>query len=457
MMARRPHRQLLRSDPQFSIGANARGLSNFRTGPQQQASNSHDKLFSDGQLTQMRAAHNLMLCVDDLKVRARSRLPRFVYDFVEGGAEDERCYARNLADLAALQLVPHCLRDTTAVDTGAQVFGQAWRMPVGIAPVGLAGLIRPGADLMLARAAAAEGVPFVLSTASNERIESVRAAAPNGMLWMQLYVMSDRAIAEQIVRRARIENYAALVLTVDVPVNGYRQRDLRNGFKLPFRLGAGMLADMVAHPSWTLAMARGGQPHFVNLSEDARSPASAQAQAGLLARAMDRRLTWDAIAWLRRLWTGPLLVKGVLHPDDALLAITHGVDGLLVSNHGGRQLDVAPSSIAALRRILVAVEDRIPVIVDSGFRRGSDVAKAIAMGARAVLVGRAALWGVAAAGESGARLALQMLHSELERTMILLGCGSMDDLVQAHVLQAGGTPRGAPDSGLSAVDQSPCM
>lgn len=378
------------------------------------------------------AASSLMLCIDDLRLRAQARLPRFVHDFVEGGAEDERCCARNLDDLAALQLVPNCLRDTTTVLRGVEVFGQCWDTPVAIAPIGLAGLVRPGADLMLARAATAEGIPFVLSTASNERIESVRAAAPAGNLWMQLYVMSDHAVAEQIVRRARRENYAALVLTVDVPVNGYRQRDLRHGFKLPFRMGIGMLADMAAHPAWALAMARAGQPRFVNLSEDVHSPASAQAQAGLLARAMDRGLTWDAIAWLRRLWDGPLILKGVLHPEDAVRAIEHGVDGLIVSNHGGRQLDVAPSSISALSQVLAGVDGRIPVLVDSGFRRGSDVAKAIALGARAVLVGRAALWGVAVGGESGARSAIQMLDSELERTMILLGCQSLHALVQTR-------------------------
>ncbi|MBL0944493.1 MAG: alpha-hydroxy-acid oxidizing protein [Hydrogenophaga sp.] len=378
----------------------------------------------------------MSLRTDDFRARARRYLPRFVFDYVDGGAEDERCLRRNRDDLDALRLVPNCLRDTSTIDTAVEVFGRRWAHPVGVAPVGFNGLVRPQGDVLLARAAAAQGLPFVLSTASNARLEAVRAAAPEAVLWMQLYVMGERAIAEQIVRRAKAARFEALVLTVDVPVSGLRERDVRNGFRLPFRPGPRMLWDLASHPAWSLGMARQGAPGFVNLSEHADGAASAQVQAALLARAMDRSLVWDSLAWLRGLWSGPLLLKGVLHHGDARRALQAGVDGLIVSNHGGRQLDAAPSSISVLGGILDAVEGRVPVFADSGFRRGSDVLKAVALGARGVFLGRHAVWGLAAGGEAGAREALALIGSEIERTMTLMGAASLRELGRGQLAPA---------------------
>lgn len=365
---------------------------------------------------------------DDFRLRAKRYLPRFVYDYVAGGAEDETCLRTNAEDLAALRLLPNCLRDTTSIDTSIEVFGRTWKNPVGVAPVGFNGLVRPNGDVLLARAAASQGVPFVLSTASNSRLEEVRAAAPDAPQWMQLYVMTDRSIAEQMVRRAAAARFEALVLTVDVPVSGMRERDVRNGFKLPFRPGPKTLFDLVSHPLWSLWMAAHGAPGFVNLSESTDAKASAQVQAALLARAMDRALVWDSLAWLRSIWKGPLLLKGVLHRDDAAKAMHAGVDGLIVSNHGGRQLDAAPSTISVLQGVVDAVEERLPVFVDSGFRRGSDVIKAIALGARGVFLGRAAVWGLAAEGEQGAAKAIGLVSTEIERTLTLLGAASLREL-----------------------------
>lgn len=370
----------------------------------------------------------MYLRVDDFRAGARRYLPRFVADYIEGGAEDESCIRRNAEDLGRLQLVPHCLRDTTRVDTTTEVFGRTWRYPVGVAPVGFNGLVRPDGDVLLARAAAAQGVPFVLSTASNSRLEAVRAAAPDAVQWMQLYVMTDRAIAAQIVRRAAAAGFEALVLTVDVPVSGMRERDLRNGFKLPFRPGPKTLWDLMTHPRWSMGMARHGAPGFVNLSDSIDAKASAQVQAALLARAMDRAMVWDSLAWLRSLWQGPLLLKGVLHADDAARAAGMGVDGLIVSNHGGRQLDAAPSTISVLRGVVEAVDGRLPVWVDSGFRRGSDVVKALSLGARGVFLGRSAVWGLAAGGEEGARQAIGLVGTEIERTLTLMGASSIHEL-----------------------------
>lgn len=379
-----------------------------------------------------------MLSIADARRQARARLPRFVFDYVDGGAEDERCLQRNLDAWSHCHLVPTYLRDTSQLDLRVEVFGSHWRAPLGVAPVGFCGLVRPGGDVMLARAAAARGVPFVLSTASNDRLETVReaalAVAPDAVQWLQLYVMSDRAIAEQMVRRAAAAGYQALVLTVDVPVSGWRERDLRNGFKLPFRPGLRTLLDLLSRPRWSCAMARHGAPGFVNLAEAVDGQASAQLQAALLARAMDRGLVWEHLAWLRRLWPGPLLLKGLLHPDDARRARDHGIDGVIVSNHGGRQLDAAPATAMVLPRIVDAVAGRLPVFVDSGVRRGSDIAKALALGATAVFAGRAPVWGLAAAGQAGAEAALGLLAGELERTMTLIGASTVSAVGAHHLL-----------------------
>jgi (S)-mandelate dehydrogenase len=378
----------------------------------------------------------LLLNVEDHRRRARRVLPRLVFDYVDGGAEDERCMRRNRDALEALPLVPECLRDTRTVDIGIELFGRRWHAPFAIAPIGLAGLVRPRADALLAGAAQAAGVPFILSTASNTRLEDVRAAAPDALLWMQLYVMGERAIAERIVRRARAARFEALVLTVDVPVSGLRERDLRHGFRVPMRLTPGTLLDMARHPAWLLRLARGGMPQFANLlPDDDGAPVSAQTQAALLSRAMDRSLTWDSLGWLRKLWDGPLLVKGLLGAQDAKRAVRYGADAIVVSNHGGRQLDAAPASIAALPAMVEAVDGRIPVLVDGGMRRGSDVVKALALGARAALVGRAPIYGLASGGEQGALSVLQLLAQETERTMTLLGATHTRELGPRHVDQ----------------------
>jgi (S)-mandelate dehydrogenase len=385
-----------------------------------------------------------LLNVEDYRRRARRVLPRLVFDYVDGGAEDERCLRRNRDALEALPLIPECLRDTHAMDIGIEVFDRRWRAPFAVAPIGLAGLVRPRADALLASAAQAARVPFILSTASNTRIEDVRTAAPDATLWMQLYVMGERTIAERIVRRARAANFEALVLTVDVPVSGLRERDLRHGFRVPMRLTPGTVFDMARHPAWLLRLARGGMPQFANLlpDEDDDAPVSAQTQAALLSRSMDRTLTWESLAWLRKLWNGPLLIKGLLGAEDARRAVRHGADGIVVSNHGGRQLDSAPASIAALPAIADAVGGRIPVLMDGGIRRGSDVVKALALGARAVLVGRAPVYGLACDGERGALSVLQLLAQETERTMTLLGAAHARELGPRHVDRP--TPR-SPD------------
>lgn len=369
-----------------------------------------------------------LLNVEDYRRAARRRLPRFVFEYVDGAAEDEVCLARNRRDLEAITLAPRVLRETGSIDTAIEVFGATWRYPFAVAPTGLNGLIRPGGDVSIAAAAASAGIPFTLSTASNERLETVCAATRGSEKWLQLYVMQDRTIAGQLVARAAAAGYRALVLTVDVPVSGNRERDLRNGFRLPFRPGPALAWDLAKHPRWALRLALSGTPGFVNLVADPHAVLSAQAQAALLARTMDRRLAWDSLQWLRSIWPGPLLLKGLLHPADAALALAHGVDGLIVSNHGGRQFDAAPSAISALPAVVDTVQGRIPVFMDSGVRRGADVVRALALGARAVFVGRPVLYGLAVDGQAGVEGVLRLLGEEFERCMVLLGAKCLDDL-----------------------------
>lgn len=379
----------------------------------------------------------MLLNVEDYRRLARRRLPQFVFEYVDGAAEDERCMRRNREALDAVSLLPQCLRDTTSIDTSIDVFGQTWRQPFAVAPTGFNGLVRPNGDLTIARAAAAAGVPFVLSTASNARLEEVAQAG--GTQWLQLYVMSDRSIAEQMVRRARLARYSALVLTVDVPISGYRERDVRNGFRLPFRPTPRTILNLCRHPAWLLRMATSGIPQFANLAESAEAADSPQVQAALLARAMDRSMVWESLAWLRQLWDGPLLVKGLLHHADARKAMQHGVDGIIVSNHGGRQLDAAPATMAVLPQIMEEVGSRMPVFVDSGFRRGSDVVKALALGARAVFIGRPLLYGLAADGEVGVSGVLKLFADEVARTMTLIGACGVDELGPQFLLPAKGS------------------
>lgn len=369
----------------------------------------------------------MLLNTDDYRREARRVLPRFVFDYVDGAAEDGDCLRRNRSDLDALTLTPRVLRDTTEIDTSIEVFGQRWKVPFGIAPTGLNGLIRPGGDAILAAAAEKAGASFSLSTASNMRLEEVRAAAPTGVQWMQLYVM-HREMAQRIVQRAQKAGYQALVLTVDVPVSGNRELDVRNGFRMPFKPTPKLAWDLMTHPRWALRAARAGAPDFANITAEGEDAGSASMQAALLARAMDRSLVWETLAWLRETWKGPLLLKGLLHADDARLALDHGVDGIIVSNHGGRQLDAAPSAISVLPGVVSAVQGQVPVFMDSGIRRGTHLAKALALGATAAFVGRPVLYGLAARGSLGVDAVMKSLSDELIRTMTLLGVPSINDL-----------------------------
>jgi len=349
-----------------------------------------------------------------------------VFDFADGGAEDERTLRRNEAAFADWDLLPRPLNGSPARDTSVELFGRRLETPVIIGPTGLSGLFWPDGERASARAAAGAGTAYCLSHASVCRIEDlpVLGTAPR---WMQIFVYHERDFTAEFVRRASASGYDALVLTIDNQMLGRRERDLRNGFTIPPTFRAGDLAAMALKLPWLLRM-RAELPKltFANYVREGE-PANLKSLPRM-AELLDPGLSWADVDWLRGLWRGPFLLKGVLHPHDAARAIDAGVDGVIVSNHGGRQLDGAIASLDALPAVVAAVGGRIPVLVDGGLRRGADVVKALALGARAALIGRPQLWGLAVAGEAGVAHVLETYRSEIDRVMGLLGVTRLDEL-----------------------------
>ena len=376
--------------------------------------------------------------IADLRELARRRLPRVAWDFLERGAEDDVTLARNRSVFDAIKFRPRTLVDVSARSLKTDVFGTTYQAPFGIAPTGAAGLYGFESDLALARAAAAAGIPFVLSTASFIEMERV-AREVGGSKWFQLYMSKERETAERLVRRAADAGYEALAVTTDVPVIGNREFNRRNGFEMPFRLNLANALDGVLHPHWLInvflrTLATSGVPRFRNadLNVDGRIVSRNLEEF----RARRDSLDWGDLRWLREIWPRKLLAKGILNATDARLALENGADGIFVSNHGGRQLDGAPSPIEVLPEIVDAVGGRMAVFADSGFRRGSDIVKALALGADFVFVGRATLYGAAAGGEPGIARAIEILCTEVDRVMALTGCRSTGELGRELVAAA---------------------
>jgi (S)-mandelate dehydrogenase len=366
--------------------------------------------------------------IDDLRRMAKRHLPRMCFDFIEGGLEDERGLARNASAFDRHALVPRYLVEASEPDPSASLFGRNYALPFGIAPTGIAGLFRRGADLMLAEAAKAANIPFILSGAGTASIEAVAQVAPEHA-WYQLYGARDRKVSEDMIRRAREAGLSTLVLTVDVPVGSKRERNLRNGFIRPYKLKPSIALEALRHPAWIAEFLRhGGMPYFDNWVPYAKEGASAGEVADYLATQTPSIQTWKDLETFRRLWPRKLVVKGILHIDDARRAAEMGVDGIMVSNHGGRQLDRAPSPLEVLLPITQAVGSKLAVMFDSGVRRGSDIVIARCLGARFVFVGRATLYGCAAGGVKGATRAIDILRDEIDRVMAQIGCASFDQL-----------------------------
>ena len=372
--------------------------------------------------------------IEDLRELARRRLPRIVFNYIDGGADGEWTLRENRRAFDAITFRPHQAVAVPACDLRTRVLGTELSMPLLLAPVGYLRVMHPDGEIAAAGAAGRAGVGFILSTVSGHRLENVKAAS-SGQVWYQLYLTGGRAAAENAMGRAMDVGYTVLVITIDSTVIGHRERELRDGMeqllrgniwsKIPFA------PQVLARPRWlTRFLLDGGLPDMPNI---------VSAETGVLRvrdahTAMKREVfSWDDMQWIRAFWKGPIVIKGVLSADDAKRSLDHGAAAVVVSNHGGRQLDGVPASLQVLPEVVAAVKDQAEVLMDSGIRRGSDIAKAMCMGARAVLCGRAFAYGLAAGGEAGVARAIEMLRSDLERCLKLLGCRSVDALNESYV------------------------
>ena len=343
-----------------------------------------------------------------------------MFEFFDGGAEDEITLRANRDAFERVRLVPRVLVDVASVDTSVRILGSHSKLPIAIAPTGAVGFGWPGGDVAIAKAAADFGIPYTLSTTATASIERIAREAP-GRLWFQAYVLKGREFTFRLIERARDSGYEALMITVDLPVGGKRERDNRNHFAIPFRFTSRNLRDFASRPGWALGMLSSGTPVMENLVGFTPQASSASAIASSVGRNYDPAFDWRALESIRRAWPRKLILKGIVRADDAERAIGAGCDGIVVSNHGGRQLDGGLATLDALPAVVKQTRGRIPVLVDGGVRRGVDVLKAIALGAHAVMIGRATLYGACAAGEAGARRALEIVQSELVRSMQLCG------------------------------------
>ncbi len=369
---------------------------------------------------------------------ARRRLPRPVFDFADGAAEDEHTLRRNEAAFRDVELVPRPLNGTTERDLSVTLFGRRLSLPVIIAPTGLSGLFWPDGECAAARAAGSAGTAFCLSHGSVCTLEHLAATGVSPR-WMQVFVYRDRVFTRELSERAAAAGYDALVLTIDNQLTGNRERDIRNGFVIPPRLRPRELAAMARKAGWLWRMRRDLPRITFGNYVRAGEATDFRAIAGRMASLLDPSMSWRDVDDLRRIWKGPLILKGVLAPDEAREAVARGIDGLIVSNHGGRQLDSAPASLDALPAIVEAVGGQVPVLVDGGIRRGADVVKALALGAAACLIARPQLWGLAVAGEAGVAHVLDIFRREMDRVMGLCGIGRVDQITPELIFRR---PRG---------------
>jgi len=368
--------------------------------------------------------------INDLRLAARRRLPRGVFEFVDRGSEDEVALRNNRAGFERIKLRHRALVDVSGRNLATTLFGKPASMPMAIAPTGAAGLCWHEGELELARAAASAKIPFTLATSAMTSMEKIAKEA-GGRLWFQLYVWKQRELSYQLIERAHRNGFEALIITVDTIVPPNREYNPRNGFMLPFHATPRFITDVAMHPQWSARVLMKylttiGMPRYENYPEPFRRPVTSDASVRDVMR--QETLCWDDIRIFRDKWPGVLMLKGINRPDDAVKAIEYGVDGLIVSNHGGRNMDSAVASIDALPEVAEAVGERATVILDSGVRRGSDIVKALALGAKAVLTGRATLYGTAVGGQAGAEKAIGVIRNEMDKTMAYTGCRGVEEV-----------------------------
>ncbi|MFI4890922.1 MAG: L-lactate dehydrogenase [Steroidobacterales bacterium] len=373
--------------------------------------------------------------IADLRELARARVPRAVFEYADRGSYDELTIARNRADLQGIEFRQRVMRDLSQLSVTSTMLGEAVTMPLAIAPTGLTGLFHGDGEIHGARAALDFGIPFTLSTMSICSVEDVHAAVQRPF-WMQLYLMRDRGFNSELIARARAAQCSALMLTVDLQVQGLRRRDAKNGLSVPPRLTLRNALDIATRPTWAFGVLMGKRRTFGNIAGRLERGSSLRTLSEWIAQQFDPSVTWADVDWIRSLWPGKLIIKGLLDADDARIAAGLGIDALVVSNHGGRQLDGAPSTIAVLPEIVAAVQDRCEVWFDGGVQSGQDMLRALASGARACLIGKSFLYALAAMGGPGVTLALNLMRRELEVTLALTGCTDVRR-VDASILRPG--------------------
>jgi L-lactate dehydrogenase (cytochrome)/(S)-mandelate dehydrogenase len=368
--------------------------------------------------------------IDDLYKIAKKRIPKVAFDFIEGGVESETALCRNINSFQRYGLLPRYLVDVSKIDQSTILFGKKWNSPFGFAPTGTAGLFRRGADLMLATAASKANIPYIMSGACNDTIENA-ARIGRETTWYQIYAANNKSITEDMIRRCKDAGLAALVVTVDVPIRPKRERNARNSYSHDLRkLTAGRVVDALLHPRWTYEyLINKGAPSLENWAPYAPLESNSHEILDFFnTQTPAKSQTWQELETYRRLWDGPLIVKGILHAEDAIQAINIGADGIIVSNHGGRQLDRAPTSIDAFPAISAAVGDKTTLMLDSGIRRGADIIIGLCLGAAFVFIGRAAVYGVVAGGEEGAAKTINILSQQLDANLGQMGVTAINQL-----------------------------
>ncbi len=370
--------------------------------------------------------------VDDLRSLAKRRLPAGVFDYIDGGAEDEITLRNNVDAYRNVSFKPRVLRDMTHVDTSTSLFGRRLAFPLVLAPTGFTRIAHSEGELAVVRAATRAGIPFTLSTMATRSIEECASVAESDTrLWFQIYTWRDRSVVKNLVERAEAAGFEAVCLTVDTAVLGRRERDVRRGFTLPPEVGLGTIIDGLKNPGWTWDFLKADPIRFANVEGiTAIDGSTAVDLAEHMKSQFDPGLSWSDVEWLRSIWKGPILIKGIQTVEDALIAVESGVEAIALSNHGGRQLDGAPAPFDLLPEVAEAVQNRLEIICDGGVRRGSDVVKAVSLGANAVMTGRPYLYALGACGERGVDHVLDLLQEGIERTMALTGVASVEDLSQ---------------------------
>ena len=373
--------------------------------------------------------------IEDFREIAKKRLPKGLFEFIDRGNDDEVAMVENIKSLQSIKLVSRVLNNATLRNQSIELFGKKQQMPIAIGPTGSAGLTWFEGEIELAKAAAAKGIPFTLATSSMTPMERVVEKA-GGSLWFQLYMWPQRELSHQLVRRAERAGFDALIFTVDTPVAPGREYNLRNGFTIPFKFTSRNIVDVALHPHWLFNvigkyLIDSGLPRYANFPDELQSRITALPMGRSMAT--NESLHWEDVQQLRDLWPRKLIIKGIQHPEDAKLALKYGADAIIVSNHGGRVLDSAPATIYILPEIVHAVKGKMNILIDGGFRRGSDVIKALALGADAILLGRPTLYGTASGGQAGAEAVIELYRREIDRVLGLIGCHDVADLGLDHI------------------------